>query len=148
MKVKIIGKKALTSQLKEMRSDIRTDVAKQMAIILAKMNKDVKDTINKGGRSGVEYKRGNRIRRRSAPGEPPKTDTGDLVSRFATKTKVSKNKVTGTLSNNSDHAAPLEFKPGSNGGRPFMRPLYNKWEPIAIKTFKASIKRSLRKNSK
>ena len=87
MKVKILGRKRLRSQLKEMSDDLRSDLAKQMAISLAQMNRDVKKGINTGSRSGTIYKRGGRTRQRSAPGELPKTDTGDLVSKFSTSAK-------------------------------------------------------------
>ena len=148
VKAKILGKKKLSNQLKNMSNDLRSDLAKQMAISLAQMNQDVKKGINTGARSGAFYKRGKKSRQRSAPGELPKTDTGDLVSKFSTKVKVKQTEVIGVLGNNSDHAMELEFGSSQQGGRPFMRPLWNKWSPILTVKFKAVIKRSLRKNSK
>lgn len=148
MKVKIIGLRRLESQLTEMSRDLRSDLAKQMAITLAQMNRDVKKGINTGSRTGRTYIKDGKTRRRSAPGELPKTDTGDLVSRFATKVNSSKKRVKGILSNNSDHAVKLEFGPKSKGGRPFMRPLWRKWNSIIFARFQATIKLSLRKNSK
>ena len=148
MKVKIIGLRKLESQFTEMSNDLRSDLTKQMVITLAQMNRDVKKGINTGGRTGRLYVRNGKTRQRSAPGELPKTDTGDLVSKFDTKVKSGRNKVVGVLSNSSDHAVQLEFGSSLKGGRPFMRPLWNKWHSIIFARFQATIKLSLRKNSK
>jgi len=148
MKVKIIGMRQLTDQFSEMEKDLRSDLAKQMAVTMGQMNADVKKGINTGARTGRIYERDGKKRQRSAPGELPKTDTGDLVSRFSTKVKLSKRKVTGVLSNDSDHAVPLEFGSVASGGRPFMRPLYIKWHELIFIKFKVVMKESLRKNGK
>ena len=148
MKVKVIGMRQLSDQFSEMEKDLRSDIAKQMAVALAQMNADVKKGINTGARTGRIYERDGKKRQRSAPGELPKTDTGDLVSRFSTKVKLSKRKVTGVLSNDSDHAVPLEFGSVASGGRPFMRPLWVKWAPLLKVKFITTMKLSLRKNGK
>jgi len=148
MKVKVIGMRKLSDQFSEMEKDLRSDLAKQMAVALAQMDRDVKKGINTGSRTGRLYERQGKKRQRSAPGELPKTDTGDLVSRFSTKVKLSKRKVTGVLSNDSDHAVPLEFGSVASGGRPFMRPLYIKWHDLIFIKFKAVMQESLRKNGK
>jgi len=148
MKVKVIGEKALGAQLDRMSKDLRSDIAKQMAVALAQMNADVKKGINTGARTGRIYERDGRVRQRSAPGELPKTDTGDLVSKFSTKVKSREKSVTGLLSNNSDHAVQLEFGSPHKGGRPFMRPLWVKWAPLLKVKFITTMKLSLRKNGK
>ncbi len=148
MKGQIIGLRKLSNQLNEMSDDLRSYVAKQMAVTLAQMNRDVKKGINTGARTGVTYKRGGKKRRRSAPGELPKTETGDLVSKFSTKVDIERNKVTGVLENSSGHAAILEFGDRIKGGRPFMRPLWRKWHQLVFIKFVTIMRRSLRGNSK
>ena len=44
------------------------------------INRDVKDAIQRGDKTGRVYQRGNITHRASAPGEAPATDTGTLVS--------------------------------------------------------------------
>jgi hypothetical protein len=148
MKGQIIGLRKLSDQLDKMSDDLRSDLAKQMAVTMAQMNRDVKKGINTGSRTGRTYKRGGKTRQRSAPRELPKTDTGDLVSRFSTKVNVKPANVVGVLENNSDHAVHLEFASPDNGGRPFMRPLWGKWHNLVFIKFKTVIKLSLRKNSR
>ncbi len=148
MKVKIIGKRKLRSQLKEMSSDLRRDLAKQMRTVMPAMERDAIKRIDTGTRTGRPYTRNGRTRIRSAPGEFPKTDTGDLVSKFSNRISSRKAKVIGFLENSSDHAAELEFSPLYKGGRPFMRPLYHAWQDFLRIKFQVTIKNSLRKNSK
>ena len=138
----------LSDQFSEMEKDLRSDLAKQMAVTMGQMNADVKKGINTGARTGRIYERDGKKRQRSAPGELPKTDTGDLVSKFSTKVNSNKTRVKGVLSNNSDHAVPLEFGSVASGGRPFMRPLYIKWHELIFIKFKVVMKESLRKNGK
>ncbi len=148
MKVKIIGKRKLRSQLEEMSSDLRRDLLKQMRTVMPAMERDAIKRIDTGTRTGRSYIRNGKLGVRSAPGEFPKTDTGDLVSKFSNKVSSRKNKIVGTLQNNSDHASKLEFSPLYKGGRPFMRPLYHAWQDFLRVKFQVTIKNSLRSNSK
>lgn len=148
MKMKVIGRTKLKNQLKEMGADLRSDLTKQMKTTMSQMDRDVKIGINTGARSGRVYRRGGRTGQRSAPGELPKTDTGDLVSKFSTNVRSTKRKIVGVLSNSSDHAVQLEFDLASKGGRPFMRPLWEKWRPLLTVKFVTVIRRSLRSNSR
>ncbi len=77
--------------------------------------------ISKGDRSGRTYKRGKSIlHKASAPGEFPKTDTGELVSNITVE------KIPGGYDVGSRAQAPqgfyLETKAASDGGRPWLRP--------------------------
>jgi len=148
MKMKIIGKRKLKTQLDGMSDDLRRDLAKQMRAIMPAMERDAIKRIDTGARRGRSYTKNGRTRRRSAPGEFPKTDTGDLASSFSTKVSARKKKVVGILHNSSDHAAELEFSPLYKGGRPFMRPLYHAWQDLLKIKFQVTIRNSLRKNSK
>jgi len=55
----------------------------------------------------------------SAEGEPPNRDTGTLQANFET---VQTGPASAEFRSNAPYAAALEFKPGSRGGRPYVRP--------------------------
>jgi len=149
IRMKVIGKRKLRSQLKEMSDDLRLDLAKNMRAVMPAMEKDAIKRIDTGVRTGRKYTKSDGSEGvRSAPGEFPKTDTGDLVDSFSKKVLVRKNKVIGVLQNHSDHAFDLEFSPLYKGGRPFMRPLYHAWQELLRVKFQTVIQRSVRGNGK
>lgn len=76
--------------------------------------------IQKGTRSGAEYSRGASSRRRSAAGEPPKTDTGRLVSAHRVVAHSPFNYEVGALENIAPYADQLEDKHQMN--RPWLEP--------------------------
>ena len=146
--VKIIGRRKLNAQLKKMSNDLRNDLGIGMEHIIEQMKYDVESTIDTGARSGRIYKRGSRMHQASAPGEFPKTDTGELTASFYKEIQKKFNQVIGILGNDAPYAKAVEFKPASDGGRPFMRPTWKKWRDPASNFFKQIIKSSIKRNSK
>ena len=130
-KSRIIGGKRLQAKLSSLSAAVDLNNAKVMADLLTEVDSDAKKSIATGSRSGRIYTRGSVRHQASAPGEFPKTDTGNLIAGFIFYTQKISHKVVGTLENRSPHANALEFRPRSKGGRPFMRPIYKKWLPIA-----------------
>ena len=61
------------------------------------------------------------------------------MNGFYFKAGLKASEVFGILGNRASHAIPLEFKPQSMGGRPFMRPLYKRWKGRITKTFRKNI---------
>lgn len=81
LKVEIINADKLIAKLKAMPTAISDPV--RYAIInsaIAVHGEAVRSIQHGPGRSGVSYRRGGKIGRRSAPGEPPKSDTGSLAA--------------------------------------------------------------------
>lgn len=71
-------------------------------------------------KSGRIYRRGNVFHQASAPGEPPASDTGSLVSRI--EVKPVEEDVAAKVVANTKYAAFLEFGTVKMEPRPFMRP--------------------------
>ena len=138
---KIIGGNKLKAKFAKIKTVAPSATKKAMTKILVDMDRDVKSTIQKGSRSGRIYGK----HRVSAPGEAPKIDTGVLASSFSFRSKGDKRQIVGTIENSAKHAKYLEFKPKSQGGRPFMRPLYNRWRERASKRLMITIKTTIRK---
>jgi HK97 gp10 family phage protein len=109
------------------------DKAKMAALTKAAylIRADAQALIQQGPKSGETY--GNH--RASAPGEPPATDTGNLV-RSITVDKPTADSVTITC--RAPYAAALEF--GTDDGhieeRPFMRPAFNRNKDAVVELMK------------
>lgn len=140
----IKGIDRLRTRLMRMQSNITNQTQREMVGIITDMDRDVKETIQRGSRTGRIYGK----HQASAPGEPPKSDTGILASSFLFYTKATKRQVIGTIENIAEYAKYLEFKPKSSGGRPFMRPLYNRWRNEASKRLRLTIKTSIKRASR
>lgn len=79
----------------------------------------MKDEINTGIGTGHVYKRNGRTHRASSPGQPPKTDTGELSKSItARRTGVGSSEVR----IKSKHAAALEYGTSKMRPRPFVAP--------------------------
>jgi len=90
------------------------------------------DTIESGTRSGREYKRGDKIHIASAPGEPPVTDSGQLVNSISQPVKNGNNEYYIPITN--EYAMYLEL--GSINMRP--RPFIQRSMDKAIEELKKS----------
>jgi len=84
------------------------------------VKKEAIDLILSSPKTGRVYRRGGVEHRASAPGEPPASDTGRLVSSIQTKYDVQN--LTGSVTASAVYAAPLEFGTQKMEPRPFLRP--------------------------
>ena len=83
---------------------------------------EAKRGISRGGRSGNVYRRGKGVTHvASAPGELPKTDTGELVANITTE-RVKEGSYTVGSRRNAPQGFWLEVKAPQDGGRPWLRP--------------------------
>ena len=142
-RVKVFGAQGFQKKLKRLVVQAPIDTKKEMLKIIVEMDIDVKKTISRGSRSGRIY--GKRKHQASARNEAPKTDGGGLVGGFLFDVKVVNKMVVGRIRNISDHAAAVEFKPKSKGGRPFMKPLYKRWRKIASRRLGAASRTTFKK---
>ncbi len=106
--------------------DVENEIVKALQESASALNGEYVKAIQRGARSGIIYPpikgRRGKPHQASAPGEPPKTDMGELAQSFFMA--VDRPSLTMTVGNAAPHAGPLEFKPASKGGRPFMGPIF------------------------
>ena len=72
--------KELQAAIKAIGGNAARNVSRAIEATALGINRDVKDAIQRGDKTGRVYQRGNITHRASAPGEAPATDTGTLVS--------------------------------------------------------------------
>lgn len=84
MKISIkIDNDELNSKLTDLPQDVLKEVDQALLKAAIYVEAQTKVKIQRGPRSGHIYRRGRtRFHQASAPGEPPKTDTGNLVSHI------------------------------------------------------------------
>lgn len=84
-----------------------------------KVAKRAKEGISRGPKTGRRYKRGkNRWHIASAQSEYPASDTGNLVRSIHVEKDE---RLKAWVVSDAEYAKPLEYKPPSKGGRPFLR---------------------------
>jgi len=120
LKVALNGGKRFKQKLKKISasSDALNNAVRQGALLI---EGESKRNISRGARSGNIQKRGNKVRVASAPGEFPKTDTGELVANITTE-KVKKGVYTVGSRRNAPQGYLLEVRAPQQGGRPWLRP--------------------------
>ena len=72
--------KELQAAIKAIGGKAERNVSRAIEATALGINRDVKDAIQRGDKTGRVYQRGNITHRASAHGEAPATDTGTLVS--------------------------------------------------------------------
>ena len=72
--------KELQAAINKIGGNAARNVSRAIEATALGINRDVKDAIQRGDKTGRVYQRGNITHRASAPGEAPATDTGTLVS--------------------------------------------------------------------
>ena len=83
----------------------------------------MKSSLQRGPKSGRVYElyQPRRTHQASAPGEYPATDTGRLAGSIGYEiTTAGAYDLSVVMFANAEYAIPLEMKPSSRGGRPFM----------------------------
>lgn len=101
----------------------RVDKALLAASIMLEGN--IKKKISRGGRSGTTYGIGGKRAQRSAPGEPPKSDTGRLVSSISHERMGFLNYAVGA---NVHYAGYLELGTRKMAARPYLQPTLKEHE--------------------
>ena len=136
------------SELKEMLEKINAASRKAIQLVdravlesAVKIDSDVKETIQKGTRTGRTYKRRSVTHRASAPGEPPKTDTGRLVSSIRMVPAFLSAEV-GSLNSVAKYGNMLEEGTRNMEPRPVFEPTLEKNKPLIAKKISNAIKLS------
>lgn len=138
--VTIKGLKKLVKKLDKL--GVTTDKVMQEALVISgeKVQREAKLMINTSSPSGRFY--GNH--RASAAGEPPATDTGNLVRNIDVKEGKGVVKV-GIMTQKAIYGAYLEFGTATIAPRPWLKPSTEKSKDFISKSFSIALKRSIKK---
>jgi len=123
MRFEIEGDKELIVELKRAGSELGRAVTKDLQLSALKIQGDAQEAIQRGSRSGRVYKRRSVTHRASAPGEFPKTDTGDLVSNIIVKNRGKGAEVGSSAG--APHGLFLEYGTSKMEPRPWLLPTFN-----------------------
>lgn len=122
-KVEIIGVDEFNKFLKEELKHDKARLNKTIVDAATMTHRTAIGSIQTGGRSGRIYKRRSVTHQASAPGEKPKTDTGDLV-RNITMEKIASGFTVGSRKG-APHGFWLEFGTSKMDARPWLQPAFD-----------------------
>lgn len=143
IRAELIGLAKLQRSLRKVVTANRTGVQRAIAISAAEMQGDAQRSIQRGSRSGVVVTIGGKRHQRSAPGEPPKTDTGRLAgSIFAEFSNGGLRAVVGTDVVYGEH---LELGTKNLAARPWLFPAFERNKDRIKKRVREAIKAAGRK---
>lgn len=143
--ISLLGKDKFIKQLeragREAEKDVFAAVNKGGQLIRGEAVK----SISRGARTGNVYRRGTgRTHTASAPGEFPKTDTGELVSNITVE-KETRTSVTVGSRIQAPQGYWLETKEPSQGGREWLRPTVQKNADRVFKMIGKSVEKAIEK---
>lgn len=133
-------KKSLNDIIKTAKNDIFKELSLQSIILQT----EVRKKIAKGSRTGKTYKRGSIQHQASAPYEPPKTDTGELVSSVFNQ--VSPKTLEFKVGSEKKYARHLEFGTPKMKPRPFLFSTFKEHEVSILKSLKQTIQKNIHMN--
>lgn len=107
----------LQKKFEEYPKELQSEVEKAQKVNAIDLQSTARKLVQRGARSGRWYKRRKIMHQASAPGEPPKTDTGYLVNRIR---GFVEHRFVAVLEAATKYARMLEFGTRKMGARPFM----------------------------
>lgn len=140
MSVTVKGLSRLLRKLN--RLGVTTEGVMQEALEMSgkKVEREAKILINTSTPTGRIY--GNH--RASAAGQPPATDTGNLVRNIKVKSERGSVKV-GILDQKAIYGAYLEFGTSKMGARPWLKPATDKSSEYIMKSFTLALKKNIKR---
>jgi HK97 gp10 family phage protein len=126
---KVEGLDSLKRKLKALQADAQRPVKDAIRGGALAVEREAKTTVQRGQRSGRIYFRGKtrRPHQASAPGEPPKSDTGYLASHITTV--LDADGLGASVESQSDYSKSLEFGTSKMAARPFLFPSFERLKP-------------------
>ena len=112
----------LIRKLRQLPLDMRAGVGSALTVSVSQLDTYAKQQIQGGGRGGRTYRRRTVTHQASAPGEFPKTDTGQLVSSLFFK--VGSDKLRAFFGTKLAYGRYLEFGTSRMQARPWLRPTF------------------------
>ena len=125
VKISVTGVSELVHDLGQVEVNAERNVRKVVTRTAMRVAADVKESIQRGPKTGRLYPRGRgRVHQASAPGEAPATDTGTLASRVFSQTH--ENGRTASVFSDVDYAGTLERGNEKIAPRPYFGPALDK----------------------
>ena len=134
---------AVIRALKRVPIDLRGNIGKALAVSVVELDAHAKQQIQGGSRSGRTYRRRSVTHQASAPGEYPKTDTGQLVSSLYFR--VAANKLSAFFGTKLDYGKYLEFGTSRMKARPWLRPTLKAKEASIVARLREAVIETLRR---
>jgi HK97 gp10 family phage protein len=116
IKVDISGEAA--KKIQNLDASMLTFVDKALLDAAILIEAVVKKKISRGGRSGTFYRVGKKGAQRSAPGEPPKSDTGRLVNSIRHEHSF----LSASVGSDVNYSGYLELGTSKMAARPYLAP--------------------------
>lgn len=104
--IKVENVKAVQDAIRLYGAKAERNISRVIDATALTINRDVKDAIDRGAKSGRLYRRRNIEHRASAPGQAPATDTGFLLSSIYYERNTP---LSATVGSRLDYAYYLEF---------------------------------------
>ena len=148
VKATVVGSIELEKNLKNISTKGKELIAHAVFKSVADVEKEAKQSIQRGAKAGVVYKRYNprRTHKASAPGQPPASDTGFLVSNI--KRFIDGDGLGGEVRSRAFYSKFLEFGTSKMLPRPFMFPALEKNRQKIITRIKKAVKTANARSSK
>lgn len=125
--VKIEGLDKIEHATAEMQRSVQAELNKALFASAKRVEKEAKQSITAGGKTGRTYRRRTVAHTASAPGEAPASDTGRLVNSITAELHAADLEATVTAGGGAvAYAAMLEFGTRTTAARPFMFPALEK----------------------
>lgn len=124
LRIQVKGVKEFNKHLSDLSRSSKIELNKLLALSAIETQKNAVHSIQTGARTGKIYKRRTVTHQASAPGEPPKTDRGILVSNITVE-KESKGYTTGSRKG-APHGFWMEFGTSKVKARPWLQPAFDK----------------------
>lgn len=136
----VLGLEALKKKLGKFSNNASIESGEVIAEGILKIHEIAVKSIQKRGSSSGKETRYDpkRVVKVSAPGEPPNTDTGQLVRRI--EFEIDKQRATGSVGTNLKYGAWLELGTRYVLPRPWLRPAYDKVIGQVIKNLQKVLK--------
>ena len=124
IRANIVGLAKLQGTLRRISAANRTGVQRAIATGGAQVQGDAQRSIQRGGRSGIIVTIGGKRHQRSAPGEPPKTDTGRLAGSIFGE--FSNGGLRVDVGTDVGYGTHLEFGTKNMAARPWLQPAFER----------------------
>jgi HK97 gp10 family phage protein len=133
----------LIRKLQKLPLDARASIGTALAGSVVTLDSYAKQKIQGGGRGGRVYRRRSVARQSSAPGEFPKSDSGQLVGSLFFK--ISSDKLRAFFGTKLAYGRYLEFGTSRMQARPWLRPTFKANREKIVERVRAAVQEALRK---
>lgn len=137
------GADKLIRQLKALPIELRAGIGTALAVSVIQMDAYAKQKIQGGGRSGRAYRRRTVTHQASAPGEFPKSNTGQLVASLYFK--VAADKLSAFFGTKLNYGTYLEYGTTRMKARPWLQPTLKANADAIVARMKQAVADALKK---